>query len=220
VADILVFGAGQIADVARVYIGAHGPDRIVGFTVDAAHKTANTFSGLPLVEWEDLERHYPPGSVKLIGPLSYRRLNEFRRDRHLDGKRRGYTFTSFVHPGCFSYTTDIGENCFILEGNVLQPFSKIGTGVMMWSSNHIGHHATVGDYCFLASQVAVGGSARIGERTFMAGRVGVESGVTVGSGCFLDTAVVIKRDLPDESVVRGPVFEKCKYPASRMKRFV
>ena len=40
-ADIVVFGAGQIAEVAKVYIDAHSPDRIVGFTVDAAYRHAN-----------------------------------------------------------------------------------------------------------------------------------------------------------------------------------
>ena len=219
-ADVVIFGAGQIAEVAQVYINAHGPDRIVGFTVDASHRQSDTFHGLPLVAWEELESRFPPGEVMLLGPLSYRRLNEFRRDRHQEGKRRGYRFASFIHPACHIYSDRIGENCFILEGNVIQPFASVGQGVMMWSSNHIGHHAVIGDYCFLASQVAVGGAARIGERTFMGGRVGVESGVTVGAGCFLGSTVLVKRDLPDEAVVPASADRVAPYRASRMKRLV
>jgi acetyltransferase-like isoleucine patch superfamily enzyme len=217
-ADIVVFGAGQIAEVAKAYIDAHGPDRIVGFTVDLSHKRADTFAGLPLIEWENLESRFLPDQVKLLGPLSYRRLNEFRRDRHLEGKRRGYTFTSFVHPACHIYTKEIGENCFILENNVIQPFARVGAGVMMWSSNHIGHHAVIGDYCFFASQVAVGGAATIGERVFLAAKVGVESGLTVGAGCFLGSTALVKRNLPDESVVPGSATPVARYSASRIKR--
>src|ERR1051325_11296730 len=79
VADIVVFGAGQIAEVAKTYIDAHGPDRIVGVVVDAAYKCQESFHGLPVVSWQDMDRHFLPDAVKILGPLSYRRINEFRR---------------------------------------------------------------------------------------------------------------------------------------------
>jgi hypothetical protein len=90
-ADIVVFGAGQIAEVAKVYIDAHADDRIVGFTVDAEYAKAERFHDLPLVPWERLEDFFPPRQVKLLGPLSYRRMNEFRRTRYLEGKRAAIT---------------------------------------------------------------------------------------------------------------------------------
>src|SRR4051794_33185280 len=110
-ADVVVFGAGQLAEVVKAYIDAHGPDRVVGFTVDGEYRTGDTFHGLPLVAWDRLEDRFPPAAVKLLGPISYRRLNGFRRDRHLEGKARGYEFASFVHPAAHVYATEIGENC-------------------------------------------------------------------------------------------------------------
>ncbi len=217
-ADIVIFGAGQIAEVAKVYIDAHSPDRIVGFTVDAAFQKSDTFHGLPLVAWDRLEQSFPPGSVKLLGPISYRSLNEFRRDRHVEGKRRGYEFASFVHPASHIYTQDIGENCFILEANVIQPFVRIGAGVMMWSGNHIGHHAQVGDYCFLSAHVGLGSGVRLGERCFLAGKVGVDSGFEIGAGSFLGGGAVVKKNLPPESVVPGPSDRIAPYSSSRLKR--
>ena len=217
-ADIVVFGAGQIAEVAKVYLDAHSSDRIVGFTVDADYRKSDTFQGLPLVAWEELERHFPPGAVKVLGPLSYRRLNEFRRDRHLEGKARGYDFASFIHPDSHVYASEIGENCFILEANVIQPFVRIGAGVMMWSGNHIGHHSVIGDYCFLSTHVGLGSGVRLGERCFLSGKVGVDSGIEIGAGCFLGGGAVIKKKLPPESVVPGPSDAVAPYPSSRIKR--
>jgi len=219
-ADIVVFGAGQIAEVAKVYIDMHSAHRIVGFTVDAAYKTADSLHGRPLVAWDRLEERFPPSSVELLGPLSYRQLNEFRRDRHLEGKRRGYAFASFIHPASHIYTSDIGENCFILENNVIQPFVRIGHGAMIWSSNHIGHHAVIGDYCFLSSHVGLGGGVKLGERCFLGGKVGIETGVEIGAGCFLGGGAVVKKNLPDESVVPGPNDAVAPYKASRIKRLV
>ena len=217
-ADIVLFGAGQIAEVAKIYIDAHSPDQIVGFTVDEAFRRSDTFQGLPLVAWERLEQSFPPGSVQLLGPLSYRRLNDFRRERHLEGKARGYEFASFIHPASHIYTQDIGENCFILEANVIQPFVHIGDGVIMWSGNHIGHHSHIGDYCFLASHVGLGSGVRLGERCFLAGKAGVETSVHVGDACFLGTGVIVKKNLPAESVVPGSADPVARYPSSRLKR--
>jgi sugar O-acyltransferase (sialic acid O-acetyltransferase NeuD family) len=217
-AEIVVFGAGQIAEVAKVYIDAHSSDRIVGFTVDAAYRHSETFRGLPLVAWERLEDRFPPGSVKLLGPLSYRRLNDFRRERHLEGKARGYTFASFVHPASHIYTDDIGENSFILENNVIQPFVRIGSGVVIWSSNHIGHHAVIGDYCFLASHVGLGSGVRLGESCFLGGKAGVETGVEIGRASFLGGGAIVKRNLPAESVVPGQSDAVAPYSSARLKR--
>lgn len=217
-ANIVFFGAGQMAEVAKIYIDTHSADRIVGFTVDEAFRRSDTFQGLPLVAWERLEQSFPPGTVRLLGPLSYRRLNDFRRERHLEGKVRGYEFTSFIHPSCLIYTRDIGENCFILEANVIQPFARIGQGVIMTSANHIGHHAHIGDYCFLGTHVSLGSNVRLGDRCFLATKVGVETGVVVGDACFLGTGAIVKKNLPAESVVPGSGDPVAPYPSSRLKR--
>jgi sugar O-acyltransferase (sialic acid O-acetyltransferase NeuD family) len=219
-ADVVIFGAGQIAEVAKVYMDAHSADRIVGFTVDTAYRNAETFHGLPLVAWDQLEDHFPASSVKLLGPLSYRRFNDFRRERHLEGKARGYAFTSFIHPASHVYTHEIGENCFILENNVIQPFVRIGAGVMIWSSNHIGHHAVIGDYCFLASHVGLGSGVRLGESCFLGGKAGVETGVEIGAASFLGGGAIVKRSLPAESVVPGQSDPVAPYSSARLKRLL
>jgi sugar O-acyltransferase (sialic acid O-acetyltransferase NeuD family) len=217
-ADIVIFGGGQIAEVAKAYIDRHGDHRIVGYTVDAAYVTTDRFLGLPLVPWERLEQFFPPGEIQLLGPLSYRRMNEFRRDRYFEGKARNYQFASFVHPHSHIYTEDIGENCFILEANVIQPFVRIGNNVMMWSGNHIGHHSIIGDHCFLASQVGIAGSTRIGEGCFLAGQVGVTEGLTIGNNCLLSVGTLVTKDLADGSVVvRGAADHVANFPSSRIR---
>jgi sugar O-acyltransferase (sialic acid O-acetyltransferase NeuD family) len=217
--DVVLFGAGQIAEVAKAYMDAHGSDRVVGFTVDGAFRQAETFAGLPLVAWEQLESRFPPSAVKLLGPLSYRALNELRRDRHAEGKARGYSFASFIHPASHVYADAIGENAFILEANVIQPFVTIGQGVMLWSGNHIGHHSVIEDYCFLASHVVLGSNVRVGERTFAGGCVLIEPGVTVGAGCLLNLGATVKKDVPPDSVVDGaPNGRVVRLGNARLKR--
>jgi sugar O-acyltransferase (sialic acid O-acetyltransferase NeuD family) len=218
-ADIVLFGAGQIAEVAKVYIDAHSDDRIVGFTVDAQYAKTDRFHGLPLVPWENLEEYFPPDQVELLGPLSYRRMNEFRWTRYLEGKRRNYRFASFIHPNSHIYTKDIGENCFILEANVIQPFVTIGNNVIIWSSNHIGHHSKIGDHCFLASQVGIAGATHIGEGCFLSGKVGVTEGLMIGDACLLSVGVIVTKDLAAGSVVLRAPDRIAPFPSSRMRSF-
>ena len=201
-ADIVIFGAGQIADVARVYIDAHGEDRIVGFTVDTNYCMADTFSSKPLVPWERLESYFPPEQVKLLGPLSFRQLNEFRTNRYLEGKSRGYNFTSFIHPCSSVYAEKIGENCFILENNTIQPFVEIGNNVIIWSGNHIGHHTKIEDNCFITSNNAISSNVIIEKGCFISGSVTVDYGLTVGSQSFLGINSTVRKDLSAESVLR------------------
>lgn len=107
-ADIVIFGSGQLADVAKAYLDRFSEDRVVGFTVDAAYLDQPRRHGLPVVAWETLEMTFPPDQVLLLGPLSYQRLNRFRRDRHLEAKARGYGFASFVHPSAHNMAQAVG----------------------------------------------------------------------------------------------------------------
>lgn len=217
-ADIVIFGAGQIAEVAKVYIDAHSEHRILGFTVDAQYINADRFCGLPLIPWERLGDYFPPERCQLLGPLSYRRMNAFRRERYLEGKARGYRFASFIHPHSHIYTTDIGENCFILEANTIQPFVRIGNNVMIWSGNHIGHHSVIGDHCFLASQIGIAGSTRIGTGCFLAGQVGITEGLTIGDDCLISVRCLVTKDLPSGSVVMRNAPERiANFPSSRIR---
>ncbi len=201
--DIVMFGSGQIADVARVYLHKESDFRIVAFTVDRAYQSSDRYAGLPLVAWEDLPNVFPPSQVKLLGPISYRRLNQFRRDRYLEGKQLGYDFVSFIHPDCNIYSDDIGENCFILEKNVIQPFAHIGNNVVLWSGNHIGHNVHIGDHCFITSQVGIAGAVTIGEESYLAGKSGVIDGITIGRSCLLCPGAIATQDLADKRVLKA-----------------
>ncbi len=220
-ADVVLFGAGQIAEVAKAYIDEYSDHRIVGFTVDDGFRHGETFAGLPLVAWESLEERFPPDAVQLLGPLSYRSMNGLRRDRHAEGKARGYSFASFIHPQSHIQAAGVGENSFILEANVIQPFVTIGQGAMIWSGNFIGHHTVIGDYCFFASQIGIGSNVRIGEGTFVGGGVGVAPDITIGDGCLLALRATVHHDVPAESVVHGPPDARVvKLGKSRMKRLL
>src|SRR6188768_1517644 len=143
-ADVVIFGARDFASLAHFYLRHDSPHRVVGFTVHREFLPAEaSFEGLPIVPFEDLEIHFPPTQCLAFAPLSHRRMNRLREEVYVALKQRGYSLISYVSTRATVFPeTPIGDNCFILEDNTLQPYVNIGNNVVIWSGNHIGHHST------------------------------------------------------------------------------
>jgi sugar O-acyltransferase (sialic acid O-acetyltransferase NeuD family) len=214
---LVIFGTGDIAQLAHWYFTHDAKRAIAAFTVDAAYVKADCFEGAPVVAFEELGRSFPPESHDLFVAVSYAKLNTVRRDKYLEGKRRGYGIASYVSSHATVLNEGrIGENCFILEDNTIQPFVTIGNNVTLWSGNHIGHHSTIGDHCFITSHVVVSGGVTIGERTFVGVNATLRDHVTVGAGCVIGAGSVILKDVPDDSVHAATGTEMARVPASRL----
>lgn len=219
--DVVLFGAGHVAEVITVYLERFSDFNIVGYTVDADYlPEGGEFNGKPIVAWEEIEEHFPCDRVRLMGPLTYQRLNQVRRDRYLEGKARGYTFASFIHPGSHILTDNIGDHVIILEQNVIQPFVAIGNNVIIWSFNHIGHHVSIGNHCFLASMVGISGNTQIGEECYLGGQVGIAHGLRIGDRCALLNGVGVDRNIPDDTAVIGRWKDVKRLPSMRIRHLL
>lgn len=179
-AKVVIFGVGQIAEIAHFYLTEDSEHEVVAFTLDEAFIEEPTFIDLPVVPFEQLESSHPTDQVKLFIPISYKGVNTLRRDKYLNAKGRGYSFISYISSKCTYYGTPVGENCFIFENNVIQPFTKIGDNCILWSGNHIGHHSTIEDHCFIASHVVISGNVVVGEGTFMGVNATLRDNITLG----------------------------------------
>lgn len=213
---VVLFGTGMVAEVITAYLERFSDLDIVAYTVDREYMPEGDFNGRPVVAWDELESHYPPDRMRLMGPLTYQRLNAVRRDRYREGKARGYAFASFIHPNAHVLTDRVGDHVIILEQNVIQPFAQIGDNVIMWSGNHLGHHSSIGSHCFLASMVGIAGATRIGEECYLGGQAGITHGLTIGDRCALLNGAFVKEDLPDDTVVVGQPGEIKSYKSKRI----
>src|SRR5712691_10772549 len=141
-ASLIIFGAGDIARLAHYYFTRDSEHELEAFTVDQKYRQSDTFLDLPLVAFEEIRERYPPQDYKMFVALSYARMNKLRAEKYFQAKKSGYELVSYISSNC-SFLTDhpVGDNCFILEDNTIQPFVKIGSDVTLWSGNHIGHDA-------------------------------------------------------------------------------
>jgi len=169
---LVLIGAGEFAQIACEYF-EHDSDReVLAFSVEREFLAQPTLAGRPVVPYEALEQHYPAADVDVYVAIPSSQLNRLRTRFYLDMKRRGYRLASYVSTRAFVWrNAEIGENCFIFEGNVVQPFVSIGNNCILWSGNHVGHRTVVRDHVFIASHAVISGYCEIGESSF----VGVNS---------------------------------------------
>lgn len=198
---LVIFGAGEIASLARYYFETDGDRKVAAFTVDDAYADADSFDGLPLLPWSETLKHFPPDEAEVHVALSYQKLNRLRQAKYEQVKAAGYTLPSYV---CSKATVwpDLvhGDNCFILENQVIQPTSRIGNNVMLWSGNHIGHGSVIGDHTYLASHVVISGHCEIGQRCFFGVNATLRDFLTIGDDCFIAMSAAIVKDMPQGSV--------------------
>src|SRR5437870_3565605 len=93
---VVVFGAGQIAELAHFYFTHDSPDEVVAFTVDAAYVKESSFLGLPVVAFEDLGREFPADGHEVFVAVSYTGLNRLRAERFRQARARGYRLAHYV----------------------------------------------------------------------------------------------------------------------------
>jgi sugar O-acyltransferase (sialic acid O-acetyltransferase NeuD family) len=215
---LVIFGAGDIAQLAHYYFSSDSDFGVAAFTVDAAYITASDFCGVPVVPFEEVRQRYLPDEHHLFVALSYSRLNQVRKEKYFAAKSLGYSIASYVSSHATVLNDNrIGENCFILEDNTIQPFASIGNNVTLWSGNHIGHHSTIHDHCFIASHVVVSGGVEIGESCFVGVNATLRDHIRIGEKCVIGAGALILSDAEPEGVYIGQATERAKVPSTRLR---
>lgn len=201
---LVIFGSAEIASLALFYFKHDSAWDVVAFTVDDDYVEGESFEGLPLLGFSEARKRFPPSEATMHVALSYNRLNRLREAKYHDAKAAGYALASYVCSRSVSWPDlSVGDNCFILENQTIQPTVKIGNNVMIWSGNHLGHGTQIKDHVYIASHVCISGHCVIGERTFMGVNCTTADFLTVGADCFITMDASITRNLPDGAVVLG-----------------
>jgi sugar O-acyltransferase (sialic acid O-acetyltransferase NeuD family) len=204
-ADLVIFGAGDIARLAHRYFERDSPHTVVAFTVDREFRKSDEFGGVPIIDFHTVTDRFPPDRFQMFVALSYARMNRVRAEKYSQAKQLGYTLVSYVSSRC-SYLTDAppGDNCFILEDNTVQPFVTIGSNVTLWSGNHIGHDSTIEDHCFITSHVVVSGNVRVGAYCFLGVNATLRNSITLAPETLVGAGATIMKNTKPKAVYLAP----------------
>lgn len=213
---LVIVGDSAFAEIAREYFDADSPYQVAGFAVEAAYLKQRELHGLPVVPFEELERHFAPAEHDVYVATVYTQLNRLRTRLAGAAKARGYQLASYVSSRAFVWrNVKLGEHCFIFEDNTIQPFVTIGDNVVLWSGNHVGHHSSVGANCFISSHVVISGFCTIGDNSFLGVNCTIANNVSIGRDNWLAPAITVMKSTEDGAMFKPPAPELARLPAPR-----
>lgn len=214
--DIVVWGTGQISQVLSYYLENCSDFKIRAYCVDGKYlQNDRVFNAKPIVAFEDIEKFYPPAKYKMALIMGYKNLNKYREQRYLQAKEKGYSFISYVGPNSVC-DGEIGENTFIFAFNNIQPFSKVGNNVIIWTHTCIGHHSVISDNCFLASPV-IAGCSQIEKNCFLGINSTVCDHVKIGEYSIIGAGTCIKKNIKPYSVIAAKQSPKSEFKSTDME---
>lgn len=216
---LVIFGSGDIAQLAHYYFSTDSDYEVTAFTVDSDYLKETIFCDKPVVAFQEIESLYPPDQYYLFIALSYSHINALRKEKYLKAKESGYKFASYISSRATVLNQgNIGENCFIFEDNTIQPFVTIGNNVTLWSGNHIGHHSRINDHCFIASHVVISGGVEIGQQCFIGVNATLRDHIKIGEKCVIGAGTLLLADAEPEGVYMGAATERSRVPSSKLKK--
>jgi sugar O-acyltransferase (sialic acid O-acetyltransferase NeuD family) len=201
---IVIIGAGEIAQLAYEYFTYDSPHEVVAFSVEQQFLKKTEAAGVPVVPFEHLETTHPPAEYKVFIGISYLRLNRVRTRLYQAAKAKGYSAATYISSTAAVWrTAEIGENCLILEQNIIQHQVKIGNNVIMWGGNHVGHHSIIRDNCFITGHVLIAGRSEIGENCFLGASCCIGDYIKIAEDCVIGAGAVVLKSTDARKVYRG-----------------
>jgi sugar O-acyltransferase (sialic acid O-acetyltransferase NeuD family) len=220
-AEVVIFGIGQWAELAHFYLSHDSAHDVVAFTVNRSYRQGEQYKGLPVVPFEEIENDYPPSRYKMFIPISFKRMNHNRADKYYEAKRRGYELISYVSSKATTWPDfRCGDNCFILEDNTIQPYVDIGNDVVMWSGSHVGHHSKIKDHVTLSGHVVISGCCTIEEYCFLAPRSIVRDRMVIARETLVGMGVTILRNTKEFEVYNLPIAKPAKLRSDQLPKYI
>lgn len=209
-AKVIIFGVQDFASLAHFYLKHDSEHEVIAFSVTKEYlPEGSEFEGLPVIPFDEIEKTFSPGEFQFFAPMSHRRMNRLREAVYNQIKGKGYKLVSYISSKATTFPgTQIGDNCFILEDNTIQPFVVIGNNVVLWSGNHIGHHSIVKDHVLFTSHVVLSGHCTVESFSFFGVNATIRDGAHIAEGSLIAMAACVTKDTEPWGVYKGSPAKK------------
>lgn len=195
---LVIVGAGEFAEIAYEYFTYDSEYEVSAFAVEHQYRDTDVLFGLPVIDFEGIEKLYLSVQYDVFIAITYVKLNRVRRRMFNLCKEKGYYCASYVSSHAFVWhNVTIGENTFIFEDNTIQYHVSIGNNVVLWSGNHIGHRTIIEDDCWLTSHDVISGFCRIGQGSFIGVNATVGDKVSIAKDTVLGAGALTVKNIED-----------------------
>lgn len=201
---LIVYGIGKLAEYATYVFNNDSDYEVIGHCIEENFINDIDAKQMDLISFENIENNYPANEVELFIAVGN---NVVREKIYTLAKQKGYSLASYVSSKTSSWANmELGENCFIGEGSVIQPFVKIGDNTFLFGAR-LGHHCIINNHSLLSGPT-VGGNVVIGEYCFLGLNSVIQQNIVIGEKNIIGMGVAIKTSTPDKAVFSAGKFNK------------
>ena len=216
---VIIFGTSELGKLIHLYLSKDSQHNVTAFTVNEWAVKEKKVNDLPVVPFENIESSYPPSQYSMFIAMGYTNMNKNRAKIFDEAKAKGYELLSFIHPSTKIWDEfEMGENCFIFENNVIQPFVKLGNDIIIWSNNVISHHTEIKDHCFIISHTAIAGDVTIEPNCFVGMNATIRNGITIAKECVIGAGSVILEDTKEKEVYASHSTKKLDITSDKLEK--
>lgn len=190
--EIVIFGTSTLSKVAHFYFKRDEAFKTSAFAVDASYKTENEFCGLSVYDFETLEETHPPSNFDIFIAIGPSEMNSLRQRKMSEAKAMGYELVSFVSRKAVC-DSPLGENCFVGDFAVVNPFVTIGNNSFIWEHAYVGNESKVGHNCFISPKASVSSFAEVGNNSFLGTNSVIKTRATVAEFSLIGANSFISR---------------------------
>lgn len=199
----ILFGTSRQAQVFDYYLTKDSPYDVEAFTCSGQYRDSDYIFDKPLVDFETIEKVYPPETHDMHIAVAHYEQNHLRAKFYRQAREKGYKLLNYICSRATCLTEEIEDNIFIMEHATVQPFARLGPGVVLGSGSHVGQHTHVEDFCFLEANAVVAGHCRVGHHTTIGANATVRERISVGFENEIGAGCLIIKDTKPNEVFLG-----------------
>lgn len=172
----------------------------IAFLVDIKKNIKNSYYKTYLEKNFHKMNHKCKNAIIAFGAIKNLKL---RQKKFLYLKKKGFKFPNIIASTSYlSKTSKINEGTIIMHGVIINNSCKIGKNCIINSKSLIEHDVVIGDNCHISTGAILNGEVKIKKNTFIGSGVIVFNNITIGENCIVSAGSIIKKDLPDNSIIR------------------
>lgn len=200
--DLIIFGNSDLAKTVTHFL--QQDYNIAAYCVDKAFIKGNSFLSKPLVPFEDVKNLYPPDNFEMFIAIGYKKRNSVREQKINAAKNLGYNLISYIHPSAtIDNTATIGKSCMILENCVVQAFSEMKNGCIMWANATLCHDSIVEENCFICSNACINGFVTVKRNTFIGAGAIIRDKITINKNNLIGAGCTIQSDTEEGAIYKN-----------------
>ena len=199
--EVVIFGTSKVAQSIFCYAQQEADFHVAGFCIDAQYRDAEQYGGVPVVLFDEVEKHFPPSRFRMLVAIGYHQMNKVREQRCIESLGKGYELANYISPrACLAPDVVLGRNCIVMANATIEPHARLGDHVCVFNNSSLAHDVIAEDNVWVGSGVVVAGGTRIGHHSFIGVGATLGHNIEIGAECFIGAGALVTKNTAPKSV--------------------